>query len=134
MNKKAFSFSKILFISLVTIGVASAQAQSIYRCGQGAAKTYSDRPCADGTALPKTAAVPTEAERAEAQRVADRERQHANDLERARLTQERAAKPVAVGMDTRLRVKRSAPTEPIRIKKTKPIKLHASPSASKPSR
>jgi hypothetical protein len=135
MHQWLFSFSKILWVAGLAVGTVCIQAQSIYRCGDGQ-KTYSDRPCVDGKALPKTATTPTEAERAEAQKIADRERTLANDLEQKRLSQERTAKSGVIGMDTRLRVTRSAPANPIRVKSSNPkrLKLHASPSASKPSR
>jgi hypothetical protein len=130
-------FSKILLASLITLGCgASVQAQSIYRCGQDSAKTYSDRPCVDGQVVPKAGGRPTDAERAEAQKMAERERKLADDLEQNRLSQEHKAKSGVIGMDTRMRVTRSAAAEPVRGKKTKSkgIKLYPAPSASKPTR
>jgi hypothetical protein len=135
MNRHTHIYSKFLLTACITLGAMSSQAQSVYLCGQSP-KTYSDRPCVDGKVLPQTAVEPTSAERAEAQKVAERERKLAHDLAQNRLAQERGAKSGATGMDTRMRVTRSAPAEPIRIKipKSKRVKLHAPSAASKPAR
>lgn len=81
---------KRLAIALAMVAAAgAANAQAIYRCGQ----TYSQKPCPDGKVIdssdPRTAA-----QRAEAKRVAAREKQLAAKLERERKEKE-GAQPVA---------------------------------------
>ena len=81
---------KRLAIALIVIAAAGgAHAQAIYRCGQ----TYSQKPCPDGKIIdssdPRTAA-----QRAEAKRVAAREKQLAAKLELERKEKE-AAQPVS---------------------------------------
>jgi hypothetical protein len=134
MNRRLCCLPKCFFIMCcMVMAAASTQAQSIYKCGEGQ-KIYSDRPCVDGKPLPKTGAEPTELERAEAQKIAEVERKRANDLEKERLTQERAPKNNALGMDTRLRVTRSTPKSSSTPSQSKGMKFYTAPSASKPRR
>jgi hypothetical protein len=83
-----------LAIAALALSAAAAHAAPIYRCG---GKTYSQVPCAEGTLLeasdPRSAA-----QRKEARRIAELERQRAADLERERLAAERAAKPGAAAI------------------------------------
>ena len=71
---------------LLALLAPPADAAGIYRCGPDG-RTYSQTPCADGRLI--DAADPrSDAERAEAKRVAARERNTAADLERERRARE----------------------------------------------
>ena len=83
------------------LGMApGAYAAGIYRCGPDG-RTYSQTPCADGRLI--DAADPrSDAERAEAKRVAARERNTAADLERERRARELVGeKSATAGFDHR---------------------------------
>ncbi len=86
---------------LLLSGLASTFAAApIYRCGPDG-RVYSQTPC-DGGRLIDAADPRSEAQRAEARRVAARERKTANDLERERRAQEAAQQPAsATGIDGR---------------------------------
>jgi len=77
---------------------ATVLAGPIYRCGPDG-REYSQTPCSGGTVV-ESSDTRSAAQRAEARRVAERERQLASDLERQRRADEAALKPsmaVAVG-------------------------------------
>jgi len=84
-----------LIVVCAAFDMGSAQAQAIYRCGQ----TYSQVPCPDGRIIdssdPRTAA-----QRAEAKRVAIRERQLAAKLENDRRAEAAEAAASAQGAGT----------------------------------
>jgi hypothetical protein len=65
------------------------QAQVVYQCGS----TYSHMPCLNGKVVEATSPT-TATQRAEARRVADRERQLAMDMKKDRLVEEAKLKPV----------------------------------------
>ena len=100
--KRAAAF--VLFASALLsagLGMApGAHAAGIYRCGPDG-RTYSQTPCADGRLI--DAADPrSDAERAEAKRVATRERTTAADLERERRARELVGeKSATAGFDHR---------------------------------
>jgi hypothetical protein len=85
---------------LLAVLASPADAAGIYRCGPDG-RTYSQTPCADGRLI--DAADPrSDAERAEAKRVAARERNTAADLERERRARELVGeKSAAAGFDHR---------------------------------
>lgn len=72
--------------------VGAAQAQEIYRCGS----VYSQTPCPQGRLLEADDSR-SEAQRAEAARVAASERRLANEMRRDRLAEEAALKPALAG-------------------------------------
>lgn len=77
-----------------------AGAVTVYRCG-AAGNSFSDMPCADGRAF-EAADVRSEAQRAEATRVAAIDRQLADELQADRLRAAAAATPQrAAGFDAR---------------------------------
>ena len=88
----------LLFVS--TVGSAHAAAP-IYRCGPDG-RIYSQAPCPDGKLI-EAADPRSAAQRAEAQRVAAKERQTAADLERERRKQQAEQPPPAqaVGFNSR---------------------------------
>jgi hypothetical protein len=69
---------------------AASQAQTVYRCGN----TYSQTPCPDARVVDATD-TRTAAQRAEARRVAQAERELAAELRRDRLSEEARARPTA---------------------------------------
>ena len=73
---------------LLTLGIGSAGAAPIYRCGN----TYSQTPCPQGKIVEATD-TRTAAQRAEADRIAEADRKAAADLERARKQREAEAPP-----------------------------------------
>ena len=75
----------------VTSGVAGAE--TIYRCGN----EYSLAPCAQGKAVETQSSARSEAQRAEAVRVAASERQLAEDMARDRRRAEAEHRPLAAG-------------------------------------
>jgi hypothetical protein len=78
-----------LIIAVLACGAAAANAQgAIYRCGS----TYSERPCADGTAV-QALSAPAAADVAASRQEAERQAKAADAMEKARLKEE--AKPVA---------------------------------------
>ena len=70
----------------------TAQTQEVYRCGSA----YSQTPCPQGR-LVETDDARSEAQRAEATRVAVSERRLATDMRRDRLAEEAALKPALAG-------------------------------------
>jgi len=72
--------------------VGAAQAQEVYRCGSA----YSQTPCPQGR-LVEADDSRSEAQRAEAARVAASERRLANEMRRDRLAEEAALKPALAG-------------------------------------
>ena len=118
------------FALLLTLAAGASLAQSktpIYRCGQ----TYSQTPCTDGhlidSADPRTAA-----QRAEARRAADREKQLAAEMERDRRAAEGASAPVAPAAftSTGVEVAKPAASAPANGKKKKDKAGKASQAAS----
>ena len=97
----------LTLLVVLTIGGAHAAAP-IYRCGPDG-RIYSQAPCADGKLI-EAADPRSAAQRAEAQRVAAKERQTAADLERARRKQQAEQPPPAqaVGFNSR-----PPPPEPV---------------------
>jgi hypothetical protein len=72
--------------------LGGAHAQEVYRCGN----VYSQTPCPQGR-LVEAADARSEAQRAEAARVAASERRLATDMRRDRLAEEAALKPALAG-------------------------------------
>ncbi|MDP3822149.1 MAG: hypothetical protein Q8R33_11805 [Burkholderiales bacterium] len=72
--------------------VGAAQAQEVYRCGSA----YSQTPCPQGR-LVEADDSRSEAQRAEAARVAASERRLAHEMRRDRLAEEAALKPALAG-------------------------------------
>jgi hypothetical protein len=70
----------------------TAQAQEVYRCGSA----YSQTPCAQGRIVEADDSR-SDAQRAEAARVAASERRLATDMRRDRLAEEAALKPALAG-------------------------------------
>ena len=83
---------KIVLATLVAVA-GSAGAQPVYRCGN----SYSQQPCAGGTALPPTV-TPSSADAAQARTAAQADARRAEAMEKARLAQERQApKALVIG-------------------------------------
>ena len=91
---------RLTAFTLLAGALSVAHAGGIYRCGPDG-RTYSQSPCADGRLI--DAADPrSEAERAEAKRIAAKERTTAAELERDRRARELAREPsVAAGFVNR---------------------------------
>jgi hypothetical protein len=108
------------FAMLLLAAVASAQAAApIYRCGADGTE-YSQKPCPGGRLI--DAADPrSDAQRAEAGRVAARERKLANDLERERRAQE-ATRTTAAGIGTAPAAAQAAPPPRAAVKKKRAVK------------
>jgi hypothetical protein len=84
---------KLAAVALMFCFAAGAvQAQEVYRCGN----VYSQTPCAQGR-LVDTDDSRSEAQRAEAARVAASERRLATEMRRDRLAEEAALKPALAG-------------------------------------
>ena len=84
---------KLAAVALIfCFAVGAAQAQEIYRCGSA----YSQTPCPQGR-LVEADDSRSEAQRAEAARVAASERRLANEMRRDRLAEEAALKPALAG-------------------------------------
>lgn len=84
--------SLMILLALAWLGAtAGAWAQTVWRCGADA-RSFSDRPCADGQALPLAALADTRsaAQVNHAHEVAARERRLAEGLRQERLARERA--------------------------------------------
>ena len=79
-------------VLMFCFAVGAAQAQEVYRCGS----TYSQTPCPQGR-LVEADDARSEAQRAEAARVAATERRLANEMRRDRLAEEAALKPALAG-------------------------------------
>jgi protein subunit release factor A len=77
---------------LLCFAAGGAQAQEVYRCGSA----YSQTPCPQGR-LVEADDSRSEAQRAEAARVAASERRLANEMRRDRLAEEAALKPALAG-------------------------------------
>lgn len=105
---------KVVAVALVMgLSAAVAGAAPIYRCGQ----TYSQTPCPGGRLI--DAADPrSAAQRAEARRTAERERQLAIQMERDRQTQEAAA-PQAVATKIDAKAPPPAASQPVPAKNKK---------------
>lgn len=98
---------------LALAGGASTAAEPIYRCGQ----SFSQTPC-PGATLVEPDDAPSAARRAEAQRVAEREKALGDRLERERLQQLAAQPPaLATGFDARPPAGKSAPQSAPKSKK-----------------
>jgi hypothetical protein len=78
----------LMLVTLVALAGAAQAGQAIYRCGQ----TYSQTPCPDGKIVESTDPR-TAAQRAEAKRVAVKEKQLAAKMERERKEREAASAP-----------------------------------------
>lgn len=76
-----------LLLSLMT---SLAGAQSVYRCGN----SYSESPCPEGGGMIDVSDPRSAEQRAEARRVAADERRLAADLQRERLADEKAIRPM----------------------------------------
>jgi hypothetical protein len=74
----------------LAFGIACAQAQAIYRCGD----SYGSQPCSGGKAIATETPEPTAAERRQAAGAAQRDARLADHLEQERLKQE--ARPAQV--------------------------------------
>jgi hypothetical protein len=82
------------------LAAGAAQAQNIYRCGPGGTE-YSQTPCPGGKLLESTDPR-TAAQRAEAVRVAAKEKRRLAEMERERRSQQAGAKPaLATGFNGR---------------------------------
>ena len=79
-------------VLMFCFAVGAAQAQEVYRCGSA----YSQTPCPQGR-LVEADDARSEAQRAEAARVAATERRLANEMRRDRLAEEAALKPALAG-------------------------------------
>ena len=92
--------SAALTLLLVLTVVSADAAAPIYRCGPDG-RIYSQAPCADGKLI-ESADPRSAAQRAEALRVAAKERQTAADMERERRKQQAEKPPAqAVGFNSR---------------------------------
>ena len=92
---------------VLALSAGAALAAPIYRCGN----TYSQTPCPNGKLI-DSADPRSAAHRAEARRLAERERRLAVTMERDRLAREAAQKPaLATGLDSR------APSPPAQARK-----------------
>jgi hypothetical protein len=104
----------LLSVGLGTAVTSAQAAAPIYRCGADGT-VYSQKPCAGGRLI--DAADPrSDAQRAEAGRVAARERKLANDLERERRAQE-ATRATAAGINTAPAATQAAPQPRAGVKK-----------------
>ena len=87
----------IALLLAFTVGAFAAPKTPIYRCGQ----TYSQTPCRDGHII-ESSDPRTAAQRAEAQRITEREKQLGAQMERDRRAAEADSAPaVATGFDAR---------------------------------
>jgi len=77
-------FRSVLAALLLASGVGSIAAAPIYRCGS----TYSQTPCPGGSVVEATD-TRSAAQRAEAKRIADKERKAAEEMERERKQKEK---------------------------------------------
>ena len=78
---------------LAVAGGAFAQSAAVYRCGN----EYSRVPCSQGKVIDTEHSARTEAQRAEARRVAASDKQLAEDMARDRRRAEAANRPAAAG-------------------------------------
>jgi hypothetical protein len=99
---------------LLSLCPALSAAAPIYRCGQ----SYSQTPCPGGKLI--DAADPrSAAQRAEARRTAERERQLAARMERERRKEEAAPQPVATGIDATAPARAASQAAPAKGKSSK---------------
>ena len=103
------------FASLLTLGAAVASAQTIYRCGQ----TYTATPCPNAKQIAVDGSSPTAANRAEARRVAARERRLADDMARDRRLAEAAQRPAMATSLGPIKAAEPPPAKPSAKKSTK---------------
>jgi len=107
------------FSLLLLLASCAVQAQPIYRCGPGGAE-YSQKPCPGGTVV-ESSDPRTAAQRAEAVRVAARDRRRAAELEREQRAQQAAFQPsTATGFNGRPARAESTPMPASKRKKSKP--------------
>lgn len=93
-----------------------AAAQAVWRCGS----SYSEQPCAGGNAI-STPATPSAADAARAAGAAKADAKRADEMEKARLVQEKdAPKAVVIGPAEKPEVKKVAEKKPDAGKKKKP--------------
>ena len=78
------TFRSMIAPLALACGIASAQAQPIYRCGD----SYGSQPCAGGKEIASDAPTPTALERRQAGAAAQRDARIADGLEKDRLKQE----------------------------------------------
>ena len=98
---------------LALAGSAHGADGAVYRCGQ----TYSQTPCPGGELI-DSADPRTAAQRAEARRVAEREKKLAAQMERERVAKEKAAKPSSAnGFDSRASTAEQAASAPVKAPK-----------------
>jgi hypothetical protein len=113
MRRMARAAAILIVASTAATFVASAAAAPIYRCGQ----TYTQTPCPGGR-LVDSSDPRTAAQRAEAKRVAEREKKLAAQMERERVAKEKAAKPASAnGFDARAAPAPEAASTPAKAKK-----------------
>jgi len=80
-------------LAALLVAAGNAGAQPVYRCGN----SYSQQPCAGGTALPASV-TPSPADAAQARAAAQADARRADAMEKARLAQERQApKALVIG-------------------------------------
>jgi len=101
---------------LLCLAASAANAQTVYRCGNA----YSGAPCPQATAL-DAADTRTEAQRAQAVRVAADEARRGSTMERERLALLAAQKPTHAASLSGVPLKQA--TERTRAKKLKWVKL-----------
>jgi hypothetical protein len=103
----------ILIVASTAATFVASAAAPIYRCGQ----TYTQTPCPGGR-LVDSSDPRTAAQRAEAKRVAEREKKLAAQMERERVAKEKAAKPASAnGFDARAAPAPEAASTPAKAKK-----------------
>jgi hypothetical protein len=97
----------ILLCALLLAASPWAAAQTVWRCGS----TYGQQPCEGGKAI-ATPAAPSAAEAARAAGTAKADAKRADEMEKARLAQEKnAPKPIAIGPVEKAEVKQPAEKE-----------------------
>ena len=112
---KSRTLLALLMSPLMSLALPAAYAAApIYRCGPDG-RVYSQMPCAGGRLI--DAADPrSEAERAEAHRVAAGERKAANDLERERRERDAAVPATAAGFNGRPAPAETPPAPRVHVK------------------
>jgi hypothetical protein len=108
---------KVPVTLILMLSALSANAQSVYRCGNA----YSESPCPQARIVDASDAR-TQAQRAEAQRVADDEQRRGAQMERERLAMLSAQKPAGA---VSLSGAPAKPAEPRRPKRLKWVKVKA---------
>lgn len=112
---------RLVLATLLVCAGFNAGAQSIYRCGN----EYRREPCASGKML-ESSDPRTAAQRAEATRVAARERKQAADMARERRAEEAPAKPAQAAAS-----EPGGGTKSAKAGKARGIKFATLPSAKK---